>query len=164
MIIDNKGKLFGKINIVDIAVILIVILAIAVTYFKFNVSEHSDVTEYKGKVTYTIQARNLRNFTVDAVDIGEKLYDNSSEKFAGIIVDKKVTQAYEYLTRADGTIVKAELPERYNLELTVESSGLVKDGMIAIESGKTLHLNQTNAFYTQRIQTDFETINVEIEE
>ena len=39
MIIDNKGRLFGKINIVDICVILIVVLAVGLTYFKFNKSQ-----------------------------------------------------------------------------------------------------------------------------
>ncbi len=164
MIIDNKGKLFGKINIIDICVILVVILAVAVTYFKFNVSTHSDVTEYKTEITYVIEARNLRNFTTDAIEVGETLYDFSNDKVAGVVVDKKVTPATEYLTRSDGVIVKTALPERYNLELTVVSPGLVKDGMAVIESGKSIHLNQTAAYYTRRIQTDFETTDIKIKE
>ncbi|MBQ8526605.1 MAG: DUF4330 domain-containing protein [Clostridia bacterium] len=164
MIIDNKGKLFGKINIIDICVILIVVLALAMTYFKFNLSAHSDVVEYETTVTYTIQARNLRSFTLDGVEIGDKLYDHSSDKYSGTIVDKNITPATEYLTRADGTIVKTGLPERYDLELTVESPALIKNGMVVLESGKSIHLNQTNSYYTQKIQTDFETMDIKINE
>ena len=161
MIIDKKGKLFGKINVVDIAVVLIIVVAVAVTYFKFNMSEHSDVTEYKTSVTYTINARNLRNFTTDAVDVGEILYDKASDKPAGKIIDKKVSPSKEYITCADGSIVKADLPDRYDLELVVESPALIRNGMVIIECG-SVHLNRTASYYTRRILTDFETTDIKV--
>lgn len=160
MIIDKKGKLFGKINIIDICVVLIIVVAIAVTYFKFNLSAHSDVTKSNATVVYTLEACNVRDFTIDGIKAGDKLFDEETDKFIGTIVSVDSDTAFDYITRTDGTIVKADMPERKNLIITVECPAIIREGAVVTESGKQIYLNQNNVCYTQTVQTEFKTIAI----
>lgn len=162
MILDKKGKLFGKINLVDISVILIIIIAVAATYFKFNLSAHSDVTRSDAEVIVTLRATGVRDFTVDAYEVGDKVYDDESGKYVGEIVEKTTTEAKDHLTKTDGTVSEQLLPERSNLIIKVKSSALVREDGVVLESGKQVYLNQENVYCTQTAQTQFETVEIQV--
>lgn len=160
MIIDNKGKLFGKINIIDVCVILIIAIAIGVTYFKFNLSAHSDVTTTNSKATYTIRATKVRSFTADSISVGDKVFDRETDKFVGTVVDVTKKGATDYIELNNGSVVKADVPERYNVDVTIECPAIVRGGAIVTESGKQIYVNQQGAYYTQTVETEFKTISV----
>ena len=66
MIINKEGKLFGKISIVDIAVVLIVILLAIGIYTRF--SGNTKVVVSNGqKIECTFVVKNLRQYSVDAL-------------------------------------------------------------------------------------------------
>lgn len=163
MILDKKGKLFGKINLVDLSVILIIIIAVAATYFKFNLSAHSDVTRKDADVVITLRAVNVRDFTVDAYEVGDKLYDTGNGKLLGEIIEKTTTESMEHITKVDGTVVEQVLPERKNLVVKVKSAATVREDGVVLEGGKQLYLNQSNTLYTQTAITNFETMQIDIE-
>ena len=157
---DNKGKTLKKINIVDLFVIIIIIAAIAFTYFKFNMSEHADVTSSNVKAEYTILINALRDFTIDEFSVGDKVYDNESGKYIGTIKDITTEDSYDYITKNDGTVAYARLPERYNLNLLMEADAVLNDKGIAVNGAKTLHNNQKIVIYTQKVQTEGQVLNV----
>lgn len=161
---DNKGKIFGKVNIVDLFVIIIIIAAIAFTYFKFNMSEHSDVTSSNVKAEYTFMINSLRSFSVDAFSVGDKIYDDENGKCIGTIKDIKTKDAYDYITKTDGTVAYSKLPERYTVELCVEVEAVLNDKGLIVNGAKTLHNNQKIVVYTQKVQTEGQIIDVNIEQ
>ena len=159
---DNKGKLFGKINIIDLCVVAILIIAVAVTYFKFNMSAHSDVTTSNGRAEYTILTNGVREFTVDQLEIGDKVFDKESDKFIGEVTAVNTKPAYEYITKTDGTVVMAELPERYDLEVTVQTDVMVNDRGVSANGAKFLYLNQNSTYYTQTVQVEAKLVDLKI--
>lgn len=153
----DKSK---KINIVDVFVIIIIIAAIAFTYFKFNMSEHADVTSSNVKAEYTILVSSLRDFTIDEFCAGDKVYDDESGKYIGTIKDIKIEDSYDYITKTDGTVVYARLPQRYNVKLIMEADAVLNDKGIAVSGAKTLHSNQKIVIYTQKVQTEGQVLDV----
>ena len=59
MIIDNKGKLFGKINIIDLAVILLVIVAAAGICLRF-VFDAAENVRNSVIFSYTVEVEGIR--------------------------------------------------------------------------------------------------------
>ncbi len=160
---NNKGKLFGKINVVDLLVVLIVIVAVAVTIFKFNFSAHSDVTSSNAKAQYTILTKQVRMFTVDQLVVGDKIFDEESGKCVGEITDVSFEPAFDYVIKTDGTPVYSQIPEKYDVKVTIETDCVVNDSGINA-NGKFLYYNQKNIYYTKRVQIESQMVELDIVE
>ncbi len=152
--IDNRGKLFGRINIIDLCVILVIIAAIGVTVFKFKFSAHSDVSASNGTVTYTVTTNGVRDFTVKQFKVGDKMYDKENDKYMGDVVSVSSEPAMDYITCADGSIKYVVMPERYDLTVVVSSPARINGEEIITSGGKQIFLNQKGMYYTQTVMTN----------
>ena len=73
-LIDKNGRLFGKISVIDVVVVLlVVILAVALRY-KAQLPQTSTGT-VDPQITFTLWVRNQRPEILDAIHIGDGLYD-----------------------------------------------------------------------------------------
>ena len=142
-----------KINIVDILVIAIIIVAVAVTFFKFNLSAHSDVTMSNAKAEYTVVAKAVRMYTVNQLVVGDKFFDEESGKCIGEITNVTYNPAFEYVIKTDGTAVYSEIPQKYDVRVTVSTDCVINDNGINA-NGKFLYYNQKNIYYTRRVQIE----------
>ena len=67
-IIDEKGKLFGKINVIDLLVILLVLVVAAVLGIKFlGGDDGTDVYEPAGQLTYTVKVEGVEQETYENI-------------------------------------------------------------------------------------------------
>lgn len=126
--IDNKGRLFGKVNIVDLLIVLLLVVAIGATVYKFGFSAHNDVNETNMKIEYVLKASGVRDFTLDSIKIGDSIYDDETDKPLGVITAVEAKDAMDYALKADGTTVYTAKPGRYDAYITVESDARILDG------------------------------------
>ena len=159
---DNNGRLFGKISVID----LLVILVVAVMAFALHQKNTSfTVTASSGAgtpITFTCLAENLDLQVADAVAVGDKLYDEDHatggaigtitaiERLEAGTTEKLTNGTYAYLTNADGC----------NLLITVECTGSVNNGRYSINRVYELGVNANRSFYTP--YSAFEAIVTEI--
>lgn len=122
MIINKDGKLFGKISIIDIAVILILIILAVGIYGRFSGRTAPPVTSGE-KIECTFIVRNIRQNTAAALQKGGPLYDKTSKEYIGEITDVRVDDGQYRVSMADGTFETVVPEERYNAYVTVEFSG-----------------------------------------
>ena len=87
-IINEKGKLFGIINIIDLGVILIIALLIGGGAKRMK--KNPGITAETKKALITIEVSDVRTPTVDGIVIGDPLYHYDKGEKIGDIVDKKV--------------------------------------------------------------------------
>lgn len=126
MIINKEGKLFGKISIVDIAVVLIVILLAIGIYTRF--SGNTKVVVSNGqKIECTFVVKNLRQYSVDALKKGGTMYDKTSKELIGTITDVRVESGRYNVNMMDGSYKEAIPEDRYNVYVTVEFNGKAGD-------------------------------------
>ena len=124
MLLDEKGRLFGRISIIDIGVLLLIIALMGGVYYKFfMVDKNSNAAKFD-TLEYKILVEEVRQQSVDAIEIGADIYDVKTDSPMGKIISKEVLPATEQLTKADGTMVIAEKPERFNVLVTIQVPGV----------------------------------------
>lgn len=124
MLLDEKGRLFGRISIIDIGVLLLIIALIGGVYFKFFVADKDQNAAKFDTLEYKILVEEVRQATVDAIEIGANIYDVKTDTPMGKIVSKEVLPATDQLTKADGTMVIAEKPGKFNVLVTIQVPGI----------------------------------------
>jgi hypothetical protein len=84
---------------------------------------------------YTVSITDVRNYSVDALEINDKIYDAKTDTYMGKIVGKEVRPYKDYITKTDGNVVLAEKPGRFEVLLTLEVPG-VENAYGFLASGK----------------------------
>ncbi len=152
MLIDKKGKLFGRFNIIDFLFVLIIAVAISATVYKFGFSANKDAAIASEKIEYVLKAEKVRKYTVDAFEIGDTVYDDESSKAIGVItkVDYKPTE--QHLEKSDGTIAKSIMPQRYDAYVTVECNARISDDGYFANGTKQIAKFSTIKITTQKVE------------
>ena len=124
MLLDEKGRLFGRISIIDICVVLLIIALIGGVYYKFFMVDKNQNAAKFDTLEYKILVEEVRQQSVDAIEIGADIYDVKTDSPMGKIVSKEVLPATDQLTKADGTVVIAEKPGKFNVLVTIQVPGI----------------------------------------
>ena len=143
----KDGKLFGKINIIDLVVLLIVVLVLCVTFLrnkKENVvtEDNTEVATSQNSFQYTLKIEYVNEKTGMMFKEGDIVYDATSSTKIGEIVKVDITPALHEFVNDDGTIEQKETPTRIDILLTVKTDGTVKNeeylagGLIKILAGE----------------------------
>lgn len=161
MIIDNKGKIFGKINIIDLSVILIIILSLAICALKFSgFGNPASGGEHK-TITYTLKAKAIRQISCDSIEIGDKIYDLETKTYIGEVVGKRQEQATEYVNSADGLLEKqVEIPTKFDLYFDVKCDAQINDKGYYLSGVKEVTNYATLNIYSNKIEVSTTVMNI----
>ena len=120
-LIDDKGRLFGKISVIDVFVALVVIALAVAVFAKFKLKDNPFTTSNTVNVTYTIKINGIRMSNAKLMQPGDKLYTQDVGNYLGTITDVKIEDAYAVEPIIDGTYAKGRVYERYDVTLTLET-------------------------------------------
>ena len=148
-IINEKGKLFGIINVVDLLVLVAAIAVVAGVGYKLFAKQIKEVASPQVSLTMTVRVRGATPFLVNEVQrnsqVGKSLVNGNSYVNAQI-TDMKIDD-YN-----DGRIVTATDPEKKDLVFTITTK--VSKGTPApaigtqeVRAGRTF-IVKTNDFET----------------
>ena len=156
MIIDEKGRLFSRISIVDLAVLVFVICAVVFVGLKFFAPAGNILGAEQVNCEYTVKVENIRQASVDALSksVGMNVTD-SSGVFLGTLKDIKSVSPYQSaVTKPDGSMVKAEMPEKYELVATVSVSGTKTTDSIMVSNKRELSVGSHLSIITPEITVE----------
>ncbi len=159
-IINEKGKLFGIINIIDLIVLLVIVLLIGggVKRMKKNPAA---IAETK-KALITIEVTDVRTPTVDGIMVGDPLYHYDKGEMIGEIIDKKVEPYKEPVESGDGRWILAEVPEKYAVLITVEAD--VKENPdVVIAGGEQIRIGTQFKLKNRNVAVLGTILGVEVE-
>ena len=109
-IINEKGKLFGIINVVDLLVLVAAIVVVAGVGYKLFAKQIKEVASPQVSLTMTVRVRGATPFLVNEVQrnsqVGKSLVNGNSYVNAQI-TDMKIDDYNQQVTTADGRIVTA---------------------------------------------------------
>ncbi|RJQ08306.1 MAG: DUF4330 domain-containing protein [Bacillota bacterium] len=137
-LLDEHGRLFGRVNLVNAVVALVVVAAVAAGAYKLMVVEDTGVAE-TGEVIVTFEVRDVRQPSVDAVSVGETVYGFETQIPLGPVVEKRAEPHLEPVVTADGRVVMAEVPGHFDLFLVVRGRAAVGPRAISL-SGRELKI------------------------
>lgn len=122
MIINKEGKLFGKISIIDILVIAVILVAALGVYTRFF-KTNEKVAVSSETIEYNFVIKNVRQGTVDGLKKLGPVYDTTTKEYMGDIVSVSEKTAISEKALADGSVINAEIPDRFDVTLTIKTSG-----------------------------------------
>lgn len=148
-IIDEKGRLFGKISIVDILVIIIAVVLVAAVYVKFHSNERTSTLKDLETVTYVYSIEGVREGVPASIKVGDGLYDQENDVCLGKITDMQVEEATKPVQLTDGTYVDGPVQDRYDVLLTVEAQCQIMNGRMYADSIDEINVNGEKKAYTK---------------
>lgn len=160
---DKNGKIGGKISIIDIAVILLIVLAAAGIGMRFMSSATTAATS-NVTLRYVVKINAVRSFTVDALKKGTLITDKKSEMKLAEIKDIEVSESRMQSTTANGEIKWATLPDKYSCLVTIEAQGRESEDGYLLDDTTEVSVGRMVELYTKYVKTSGEIIKVEVVE
>ncbi|WP_373000461.1 DUF4330 domain-containing protein [Lutispora sp.] len=131
--VDDKGRLFGKINIIDLFIVLVVTVLLGGMYAMLFTKNTKDAAHIS-KVLYDIEVKNVSKNFVNAINTGEPIRDSVRGNNLGIVVNKIVYSASAInMDMVQGKYVKVEIPDLYDVKITVEADANITPTDILVD-------------------------------
>ena len=145
--IDEKGRLFGKLSVIDLAILVIVIVIALGAYVKFMVLEQTAVTIEAATVHYTLEIVSIRDWTIHNIREGDAVF------VTGVYVGTVTGTRYEELevpVAGEGEVWLAYLPGRYVLYVEIEATATVSDGRFLVSRTVPMAVGNSHTGFTTR--------------
>ena len=144
-LINKDGKLFGKVNIIDILVVFLIVAAVIFVGARIADSGNGSTMQ---TAVYKFEIEKVRMQTVEAwAKNSLGIVDAEGKDLMGDIVSIYYEPARELVKKADGSYCIAEHSDRYDVTLTLNvavnetDKGYYTANNVYIAAGKTLGLS-----------------------
>lgn len=130
---DEKARLFGVINIIDLLVIVLVVVASGGFYY---VRYGAGVSQANKAQPHTIEAvflvNNVRMATVNVINVGDHVRDSRTNNYLGEIIALDVKPAEVVVQQPDGRLVESVSSSRKDIYVTLRGPGTVSPNNIIL--------------------------------
>jgi len=160
---DKNGRLFGKISIIDLFVVLLIIAIAAGIVFRFGFSG-SVARNDESTIAYTVKINRVRQFTLDyhLQGIGSRVYDRFSGNPIGVVTAVRYESYFENHRMPDGSIVNVELPGFLTIYVDIETRGFTTDRAIFTEESFELRVGGTLGLWFRYVNVNGSVINIDV--
>ncbi|MBQ1891973.1 MAG: DUF4330 domain-containing protein [Firmicutes bacterium] len=120
--IDEKGRLFGKINIIDLLVILVIAAALCFAVFRYVLPDrNSGKAVQKELVLY---CHDTPRFTAEQIEKGVRVWDQGYDVVLGTVKSFEITPLMETVTDASGKTHLVESDWLVSVTLVLDAEGV----------------------------------------
>lgn len=157
-IVDEKGKLFGKLNVIDFLAIVVLIAAVIFVAVRFLLPKEGDSMGATTKLTYTVQVNGIDQPTYEevmrhmAANEGRDQLMANGEMVDAYVTNVEATPHVNYATDAQGAVVRTvedyadgRLDLTFTIEANVDNPTVNKVGTQEVRVGKS-HIVKTVHF------------------
>jgi len=152
--IDSKGKLFGKLNIIDLLVIIVIALGLywvgGKVYTRFFSTE-----EFVDKYRIVLRAENVHPEMVDSIKAGYKLVERSGNIVGNVDSDPILKDAIVYVRTPQGTIEGSTAKIVVNDSVQPKLKDMDIEVHVTTSLESRLKYNTQNVLVGSRIEYDF---------
>ena len=149
-LIDENGRLFGLVSIIDVAVIAVVAVLAVALYTKDAAMPIASVGDPMQTIQYEVTINNMPAGRLDSLRVEDGIYDRETGNSMGVIKNIQAEDCVISMLKADGTYVMAPIEERYNVTLTVEARALVDErGHYYVNRANIIGVGWTMDFHTK---------------
>lgn len=124
-IIDDSGRLFGLVSILDVLVVAVAAVLVFALHTKDNTMPIASVADPMDDITYQVVITNMPKGRWESLRLGDKLFDKETGNPVGTIEAMEEEDCVISLLKADGEFVMAPVEDRLNVTLTVKAQALV---------------------------------------
>ncbi len=136
-------------NVIDIIIFVVVMALVGLVVLKFGVvnkKESQGVTAEANQVTYTAFIDDVRMATINALHVGDNVYDKKTRTCIGKITDVQYTPKMKNVIDNSGKTILVEYPDYYGVTLTLEGNimekedGYFADGVVEIKANSEMEI------------------------
>jgi hypothetical protein len=157
--IDNKGRLFGKISVVDIIILLAFVVAIAGFVYKFTSGDKTVTIVSDTPFEVTVMVKNVRQYTVDGAQVGDVVIEQHGSKI-GTISKVETKPAMDLAEYPDGSAKYVEVEGRYDLYITIDATGRIDDKGFSVGGNRLVSKGGSLNIETKRLTCQSTIYNV----
>lgn len=131
--IDDKGRVFGKISIVDLAVIFVVILGIL--WFGYSMwfkNLNKDVTSREKEIEITVLVQGIRPTTADAIKNSTKMFEFKTGAYIGDVVDVTTEPSKGWTVAPDGSWLQMPSPDKVDAYVRIRGTARIGEDVITM--------------------------------
>jgi len=149
-IIDKDGRLFGKISVIDLLVILVVVVLAVALNLKSELTPTS-TSVASTPIHFELVTEAIPNFVGDNIKVGDVLFDKdqSTGGAIGVITAVERLPGTRSVNMTDGTMTMVEVEDFCIMRIEVESSGQISNGKYNINRIYNLGVNASRNFYSK---------------
>lgn len=132
-VIDERGRLFGRINIIDLLIVALLVGGLSyvgVKRMQRGVPQAVAATEQQLSVTVRFQA--VTQAMVNAVREGDRFYHTQTNDFLGEVVRIEARPAEIVAPMPDGRFYETTSEQRVDLYVTVRGRGRVAENGVLL--------------------------------
>lgn len=134
--IDDKGRLWGRINLIDLALIVIVIAALIFAGMKFlGRGDIPSIVSERQEVTFTIYTNAIFPFVKEQIREGDEVRLVSNNEVLGKIEKLEIKSGTGLVSTADGRWIESDIPNKYQINIVIKGK--------AVKSGEYLSIGGT---------------------
>lgn len=127
MLIDEKGRLFKKINILDLVIILIILAAGIFVFQKFNTAGLKTIFTDTDKVSIEFYVEDCPDYLSQSMEVGQTAKDKVTNSTFGKVTDIEVGPSIFFASNDEGKMVSSSREGYVSLKITVDGEGIIND-------------------------------------
>jgi len=149
-LIDENGRLFGLVSVIDVAVIAVVAVLAVALYTKDTAMPIASAADPMQPIRYVVSISNMPGGRLESLRVEDAIYDRETGNPMGTIKDIQVEDCVISMLKADGTYVMAPIEDRYNVTLSVEARAMVDErGHYYVNRSNIVGVGWSMDFYTK---------------
>lgn len=134
-LLDSKGRIFGLINIIDLIVLVLVVALVLGGAYRFYPRQGGGFLDPQGdQVLVMGRVFDVSEHTVKAIRKGDRVIDPTSQGYFGEVIDVQVAPNRKAVDTADGRVVMADVPERFDVILFIKGTAQISENNIRMTS------------------------------
>ncbi|AOT71706.1 DUF4330 domain-containing protein [Geosporobacter ferrireducens] len=128
-IVDERGRLFGVVNIVDLTLLLVIVLFAGGVYYKLVAKQSiTDKTHAEQEIFVTIKYTPLDEAELDGVNTGDQLVANNA--LQPIYVENVEIRSEKAMLEKNGVLSVTEHPFEKSIYITIKGEASITDANI----------------------------------
>lgn len=132
MKIDEKGRLFGKINIIDLLVVIVLIAVLCFAGYKFI----GDKGTQSQKIVMKIMTEEVSDFVLDKINIGDVVSDDLNNVPLGKVTNIEKGPSISWAANTDGEYVASDREGWSSAIITTELEGKMYEHGALVQNSK----------------------------
>lgn len=131
--IDKNGRIGGKVNVIDLIILIVIAAVIAFVGYRFIGKDRSGLIK-SDPVRMEFVATTVPNYAAERIREGAQVYDVQENTYLGTITDIEFGKAYEFVPNEEGKTVMLEPTDSVSATITtlvngsLDGNGVVIDG------------------------------------
>lgn len=121
-----------RIKPIDVLALLVIAAAVVVAAIRFGTKSIGKAPGEEKQIEVTFLVAAVRDASVNAARVGDKVWDSKTNNYLGVIVDKKVEPADIVAVLPDGRLYETVSTRRKDMYLTVRGTGIVSENLITL--------------------------------